>query len=97
MKKVLSILLTLVMIASLGACGKPATEPQEKPDEAISAADKTTAATDKSEPIVITDALGRKVELPAAAKKNSRSVQCSAHGDLSRLSRPRGRIQRFKS
>lgn len=69
MKKVLSILLTLVMIASLGACGKPATEPQEKPDEAISVTEGTTAATDKSEPIVITDALGRKVELPAAAKK----------------------------
>ena len=69
MKKVLSILLTLAMLVSLVACGKSATEPQGKPEEAVSVTEGTTAVQDKSEPIVITDALGRKVELPAAAKK----------------------------
>ncbi|PYG84341.1 iron complex transport system substrate-binding protein [Ruminiclostridium sufflavum DSM 19573] len=69
MKKILSILLALVMLVSFCACGQSVTEPQKTTEQVTSTPEVTSNTPENTEPIVITDALGRRVELPAVANK----------------------------
>lgn len=60
LKKAIALLLALAMVFALAACGKQQ-----------DANDKTDDSADTTEPTtrVITDALGRQVEIPAEVKK----------------------------
>ena len=60
LKKVIALLLALAMVFALAACGKQ----QDANDKTDDSADTTEPATR-----VITDALGRQVEIPAEVKK----------------------------
>ena len=64
MKKIVSILLALVMLASLCACGKQEAAPaQTEAPATTAAAPETTAAAEENTEITVTDMIGREVTI----------------------------------
>ena len=69
MKKLLVLLLALIMVLSLAACGAKQSNPTDAPTDAPVVTEAPTEATPETEAapttVVFTDDLGREVELPA--------------------------------
>ena len=74
MKKILALLLAVIMVLSMAACGTQAPSVEKAPaaTEATPAATEATEAIKETEaagPRVIVDALGREVEIPAEVNR----------------------------